>query len=439
MSSDNGAWVMKGISPDDPSCIHSVEELERRIEEIGFLPLFAGEVPGFSVEEMTAPDVWWSGDPLTDPWEWRAVIAGGGKIAYGKFFNNRAGFVSMAWLPCFANYRRDGYDFDARFDDELAGWREKKIMDLYAGGNADRERFSFEIRAEAGFGKGGEKNFEGVLTKLQMETYLVCCAFRRRTNKSGKQYGWPIALYCTPEHLFGSGAVTSAYSEDPKDSLERLVSRAAECFPGSTEEQILNLLAFREDRPAKKSGLPWPRNLLKVLEKDRDPWLWTDDQISGLYVALGQMQSKYQKALVRKYRDGLTNDEIGKTMNRSGGTIGTYRARGIRRLRFPLNAAWYRDGYRANLKACAAGEHWTFDTGNPGDTVTGQDLCLRIGVKVELFENLMKAGITTVDDLRGAMEKDPRWYRPVRSVGPVMAKELRDKLEYFGFPVREIN
>ena len=199
MAEENGIWQMRGIPASDPRCLHSAEELEALVEEIGFLPLFAGEVPGFSAEERTAPESWWTGDPKTDPWEW----ARRGNVAYGKFFDGRTGFLSKKWLPVFANYRRDGYDFDARWDDELATWRQKKIMDLFLEENADAERFSFEVKEKAGFGKGGEKNFEGTLTSLEMETYLVCSDFRQRKNKKGEAYGWHIAVLATPEHLFG--------------------------------------------------------------------------------------------------------------------------------------------------------------------------------------------------------------------------------------------
>lgn len=65
----------------------------------------------------------------------------------------------------FANYRRNGYDFDSLYEDELANYRSKKIMDLFPG---EEELFSFEVRRKAGFEKGGEKNFEGVMTALQM-------------------------------------------------------------------------------------------------------------------------------------------------------------------------------------------------------------------------------------------------------------------------------
>ncbi len=239
MITDGNEWIMQGIPEDDERCIHTADELERRIEQAGFLPLFAGEIPGFSVEENTAPQQWWTGDEETDPWEWRGVIARRGRIAYGKFFDGKAGFLSPEWFPVFANYRRDGYDFDARWDDELAGFREKKIMDLFLGKKGDRELFSYQIRQEAGFYKGGEKNFEGTLTALQMQTYLVCRDFRQRINKKGQTYGWHAAVLCTPEHLFGTELVRKNYREDPEASFQKIVGQVKKLFPGATDAQIL--------------------------------------------------------------------------------------------------------------------------------------------------------------------------------------------------------
>ena len=94
---------MEGLDGDDPSCIHSAEELLKVINKAGFLPLFSNDVPGFSVENMTDPTCWWCGDPKIDPWEWRAILARTGEVAYGKFFRNKAGYVSKKWFPDFAN------------------------------------------------------------------------------------------------------------------------------------------------------------------------------------------------------------------------------------------------------------------------------------------------------------------------------------------------
>ena len=82
------------------------------------------------------------------------MIARGGEVAYGKFFDKKAGFISKEWFPYFANYRRNGYDFDARYDDELASNRSKKIMDLF---DAEKELYSFEVKTNAGFEKAARR------------------------------------------------------------------------------------------------------------------------------------------------------------------------------------------------------------------------------------------------------------------------------------------
>ena len=127
---ENGNWIMQGVEPNDPKCIHTVEEATTYIEKVGFLPLFKNEITGFSLEEFTVPEYWWSDDPEKDPWKWREVIAKRGEIAYGKFFGKKAGFISKKWLPVFANYRRDGYDFDALYEDGKAPYKQKLIMDI---------------------------------------------------------------------------------------------------------------------------------------------------------------------------------------------------------------------------------------------------------------------------------------------------------------------
>ena len=117
---------------------------------------------------------------------------------YGKFFGGKAGFVSLDCFPRFANVRRDGYDFDALYEDGKASIRCKKIMDCFA--LAD-ELPSYELKNLAGFGKGGERNFEGTVAKLQQQAYLVIRAFRRRRNARGLEYGWPVAVYTPAERL----------------------------------------------------------------------------------------------------------------------------------------------------------------------------------------------------------------------------------------------
>jgi hypothetical protein len=242
MGNESGTWIMYGVDRNDPECIHTVEEAVDYINTVGFLPLFKNEIPGFSLEERTVPYDWWCDDPGRDPWIWRTIIAGQREVAYGKFFDKKAGFISKKWLPIFANYRRDGYDFDALYEDGKAPRKHKKIMDNFMEDNEDSEILSSELKRKAGFGKGGEKGFDGAITNLMMQLYLCNCDFRRRKNKKGEEYGWQVAVYSSPEHLYGYDHVTSCYRETSSESWQRIVDYMKEAYPIATEKQIRKVL-----------------------------------------------------------------------------------------------------------------------------------------------------------------------------------------------------
>ena len=238
---------MRGLSWDDPLRIRSWQELVRWIDQVGFLPLFKNEIDGFSAEEHTAGFCWWSGDPEQDPWEWRQFIARSGQVAYGKFFAGKAGFISRAWFPHFANWRRDGYDFDSRWDEELASLRQKRIMDQFS---ARDEVYSFQLKRLAGFGGTGEKNFEGTITDLQMGGYLIIRDFRQRLNKKGQLYGWPISVYTTPEILWGYEHVTSAYPVEPARSRQLIYQQIQTHFPAATPAALRAVLGWEKGEGA---------------------------------------------------------------------------------------------------------------------------------------------------------------------------------------------
>jgi hypothetical protein len=193
MANEGGAWIMKGLAWDDPWRIRS----------------------------------------------WREIIPATGEVAYGKFFNNKTGFISREWFPYFANARRDGYDFDAAWDDGLVQRRCKAIMDICEDGGVHP---GYELKPAAGFGKGGYKNFEGCMTQLEMQTYLIIRKFERRKNKRGESYGMAVSFYQKPEELWGYEHVTSAYREEPAMSAERILRRAKELFPGGDDAALKKVL-----------------------------------------------------------------------------------------------------------------------------------------------------------------------------------------------------
>lgn len=245
MAKEGDGWMMNGLEWNDPYRIRTWQELVNWINEIGFLPLFQNEIEGFSVEEHVSPLYWWTGNAEQDPWEWREVIAGTGKVAYGKFFERKVGFISKEWFPVFANYRRDGYDFDSRWEDGLANIRHKKIMDCFETDEEveeAREHTGLQMKREAGFGRDGYKNFDGMITELQMQTYLVVSGFRRKRSKKGHEYGMPVCVYSRPEKLWGYDMVTGAYREEPEDSGEKIFRHIRELYPGASDKMIEKII-----------------------------------------------------------------------------------------------------------------------------------------------------------------------------------------------------
>ena len=223
------------MGPGDKRYLRSLDDLLLAVKEEGFLPLFRSGISGFSVEDRTSSAGWWSGIDEIDPWEWRRLAARSTEAVYGKFFDGRAGFISTEWFPAFANWKRDGYDFDALFEDGKATMRQKKIMDLFMNGE---EMFSFEAKRRAGFGKDGERNFEGTVTSLEKATYLVIRDFRRKVNKKGGEYGWHIAVLIAPESIWGYEMVTSEYNDDPCFSRQKITDHIRGLYPDADEKDI---------------------------------------------------------------------------------------------------------------------------------------------------------------------------------------------------------
>ena len=75
------------------------------------------------------------------------------------------------------------------------------IMDHFIEDKAESEIFSNLLKKQAGFGKNGEKGFDGAITTLMMQLYLCNCDFRKRVNKKGEVYGWDVAVYSSPEQM----------------------------------------------------------------------------------------------------------------------------------------------------------------------------------------------------------------------------------------------
>ena len=216
--------------------IKSIKDLTDAIGKYGFLPFFANSIEGFSVEEHIAPECWYHSDSGEwQAWEWKGPVIRETGCAYGKFFEKKACYVSAEWFPDLANHRRDGYDFDARYDDGLAQYRDKLLYDL---ADANAPVLSKELKALGNYRKGGNKGFDTVISRLQAQCYLVISDFVYMRDKNGEPYGWGVAEYSTPEKLMGSAFCDRVYSRTPQESFERLLRHFWELFPDADDRTL---------------------------------------------------------------------------------------------------------------------------------------------------------------------------------------------------------
>lgn len=225
--------------------ISSQQQLEQAAIEAGVLPFFANHITGFSVEEMAAPGMLF-GDGAGDYgcWEWKGPVIREMMTAYGKFFNRKAGFVAVDLLPDFLNYRRSAYRVGA-------GTVEEAILELLCGTEAKTSTelkrhilgtFKREVPddLEQAMRKPKRQSLEGPLQRLQMGGHVIIADFEYKHTAQGERYGFGVAVYTTPEALFGLHIADP--HRTPRQSFDWLVAQVAARNAFATRPQLERLL-----------------------------------------------------------------------------------------------------------------------------------------------------------------------------------------------------
>lgn len=243
-------------------------DTEIRLEEAatyyGILPFFRNNIKGFSVEEMTTPELLFGGNEYEGCWEWKGPVIRNRTTAYGKFFRKKAGFVSLELLPYFLKMRRSEVAIPPGSVDEM-------IYDIISVNDRmtstdlretmlgkPRRRTACDLpditSPMSGIGPGfpadgaaegkrpSRHTLEAPLQRLQMGGYLCISDFRYKQTKRGERYGWGVAEYSTPEMLFDSERLTVDLS--PEECREYIVDYVMERFPGATKQKLYKLFAY---------------------------------------------------------------------------------------------------------------------------------------------------------------------------------------------------
>ena len=147
------------------------------------------------------PVKWHTGDPDTDPWEWRMrVLEERNDIAYGKVFLGTSGYITKEWYPMFLAARRQGLIFDEWYDDGKASRLEKSI---YEAISENGQVALHELKSICGITKETSSQFDRALTNLQKNLFITMCGRTQKRNKFGEAYGWNSTVFCTVEDFWG--------------------------------------------------------------------------------------------------------------------------------------------------------------------------------------------------------------------------------------------
>ena len=235
--------------------ISTQNELEECALRYGILPFFRNNIPGFSVEEMTAPGMLFGGNEFDGCWEWKGPVIRNRTTAYGKFFRRKAGFVSLDILPWFIKMRRDAFPIKEGSPDEMIyeiicindKITTTELRELIKGKPKKRQAYDLpELSPGTDFNqmamdsplpkRGG---IEGPLQRLQMGGWICISDFKYKQTRKGERYGWGVAEYSTPELLFNIPRITDISSEECQD---KIISYVNARYPRATADRLAKLL-----------------------------------------------------------------------------------------------------------------------------------------------------------------------------------------------------
>ena len=170
--------------------VKSPETMIGTIRELGIVPFFVNSIQGYSIEERTFPEFWFTSEEL-GPWDWKIEAVRAGDIAYGKFLHGKSSFATSVWYRKLMDYRRAQPKYQPQgIDAEVLAAVRK------AGSMSSRElRKIFGVKKAA---------MDSIMTRLEMGTWLIIGDIERVYRGQDLRYsGWQLASVCPPEDFFG--------------------------------------------------------------------------------------------------------------------------------------------------------------------------------------------------------------------------------------------
>ena len=187
------------------------------------------------------PISWHTGDPDTDPWEWRIrVLDECSDIAYAKLFFKKSGYITKDWYPYFLAVRRGNNTFEDAYKDGKISHFAKRIYDVVA---ANGVLPSHVIKQLAGFAKEDKSGFDRALTELQMKMFLTMCGQQQKISQKGDGYSWPSTVFCTSERFFGADIFEKAAAISKDTAIHKITEQVLKLNPTAEKKKISKFIA----------------------------------------------------------------------------------------------------------------------------------------------------------------------------------------------------
>ncbi len=186
------------------------------------------------------PVRWHTGNPETDPWEWRMrVLDERDDVAYAKVFFKKSGYITKAWAPFFIAIRRGRRSFEEEYAGGAVSHEAKRIYSIVL------EHGTLPLHAIkqlAGFGKAEKAPFERALIELQMKMFLTMCGRQQKISQKGEEYGWSSTVFCTTESFWGEAVFKQAASLDQDEAVKKISEQVDRLNPDAEPKKVMKFI-----------------------------------------------------------------------------------------------------------------------------------------------------------------------------------------------------
>jgi hypothetical protein len=218
-------------------------EFIERLEELGFMSLSPNLAAGLpSLGEETASEAWHTGNPETDPWQWKDRAAEEKKAAYGCILGGEKGFVSAKMYPLFYAACHPIVSMPERWE---AGQVNQITWALWQLFEKDSLLNTSDVRKKMGVSaSSGGSRVDAGLRDLMSEYYLTIAGVRRRIGKDGQPFGWPASVFDKVANWAPAEWLNEVKYYEPDQAREMILDRSVE-------------IGDRLDRAELKKKLGW--------------------------------------------------------------------------------------------------------------------------------------------------------------------------------------